>query len=202
MVAEAKRYCSNTELYQDPELAEGVDYGRRHRRHELFDDSLDQQPALARTTIIAPHGGGIETGTSELCLAVAGYHPATLEVTPPGDPTYDYWMFEGLRPANNDELHVTSTRCDDGTAVSFCAGSLNALALHGCRPDTVGLPPGSATVLVGGRNFSFKQYLLGGLRRPPAGRQGRRPLQGDQRRRPGQPTSSTAPCWAWAGTWS
>jgi hypothetical protein len=36
----------------------------------------------------------------------------------------------------------------------------NALALHGCRPDTVGLPPGSATVLVGGRNFSFKQYLL------------------------------------------
>jgi phage replication-related protein YjqB (UPF0714/DUF867 family) len=117
---------------------------------------------------------------------VAGYHPATLEVTPPGGPTYDYWMFEGLRPANNDELHVTSTRCDDGTAVSFCAGSLNALALHGYRPDTVGLPPGSATVLVGGRNFSFKQYLLGGLRRPPAGRQGRRPLQGDQRRRPGQ----------------
>ena len=39
MVAQAERYCSNTELYQDPELAEGVDYGRRHRRHELFDDS-------------------------------------------------------------------------------------------------------------------------------------------------------------------
>jgi hypothetical protein len=72
---------------------------------------------------------------------VAGYHPATLEVTPPGGPTYDYWMFEGLRPADNDELHVTSTRCDDGTAVSFCAGSLNALALHGCRPETAGLPP-------------------------------------------------------------
>ena len=160
MVAQAKRYCSNTELYQDPELAEGVDYGRRHRRHELFDDSLDQQPALARTTIIAPHGGGIETGTSELCLAVAGYQPATLEVTPPAGPTYDYWMFEGLRPADNDELHVTSTRCDDAAAVSFCAGSLNALALHGCRPVTVGLPETSETVLVGGRNFTFKQYLL------------------------------------------
>ena len=159
-MAQVKRYCTNTELYQDPTLAEGVDYGRRHRRHELFDDSLDQRGALARTTIIAPHGGGIETGTSELCLAMAGYHPATLEVTPPGGPTYDYWMFEGLRPADNDELHVTSTRCDDGTAVSFCAGSLNALALHGCRPETAGLPPGSKTVLVGGRNFTFKRYLL------------------------------------------
>jgi phage replication-related protein YjqB (UPF0714/DUF867 family) len=159
-VTQARRYCSNTDLYQDPALAEGVDYGRRHRRHELFDDSLDQRGAVSRTTIIAPHGGGIETGTSELCLAVAGYHPATLEVDPPGGPTYDYWMFEGLRPADNDELHVTSTRCDDGVAVSLCAGSLNALALHGCRPETAGLPPGSQTVLVGGRNFRIKRFLL------------------------------------------
>jgi phage replication-related protein YjqB (UPF0714/DUF867 family) len=33
---------------------------------------------LARTVILAPHGGGIEKGTSELCLAVAGYHPERL----------------------------------------------------------------------------------------------------------------------------
>ena len=57
-MAQVKRYCTNTELYQDPTLAEGVDYGRRHRRHELFDDSLDQLGALARTTIIAPTGAG------------------------------------------------------------------------------------------------------------------------------------------------
>jgi hypothetical protein len=103
-------------------------------------------------------------------------------------------MFEGLRPADNDELHVTSTRCDDGTAVSFCAGSLNALALHGCRPDTVGLPPGSATVLVGGRNFSFKQYLL----EASADRllDARDAAPSRRSTATTRPTSSTAPCWA------
>jgi len=40
-------------------------------------------------------------------------------------------MFEGLREQGNDALHVKSTGCDDGVAVSLCAGSLNALALHG-----------------------------------------------------------------------
>jgi phage replication-related protein YjqB (UPF0714/DUF867 family) len=153
-------YPSNTALYLDPDLVEGIDYGRRYRRHELFDDVLDQQGDLAKTTIIAPHGGGIEFGTSELCLAIAGYHPASLTVTPAAGVTYDYWMFEGLRASNNRQLHVTSTNCDDGVAVSLCAGSLNALALHGCTPSQAGLPAGAESVLVGGGNATFKQFLL------------------------------------------
>jgi phage replication-related protein YjqB (UPF0714/DUF867 family) len=59
--------------------------------------------------------------------------------------THDYWMFEGLRETGNDDLHVTSTGCDDGVAVSLCAGSLNALSLHGFEGST-------SEVLVGGRN--------------------------------------------------
>jgi len=150
------RYPSNMALYADPNLEEGVDYGRRYKRHEMADDSLSQQYAFAETAIVAPHGGGIEVGTSELCLAIAGYHPATLAMTPP---VYDYWMFEGLRPSNNDELHVTSTRCDDIVARSLCAGSLRALGIHGCTPGQAGLPPESQAVLVGGRDDTFKRYL-------------------------------------------
>src|SRR5215207_4035760 len=101
-------YPSNTALYADPGLVEGVDYARRSRRHERFDNQLTGGCAIARTTVIAPHGGGIEPGTSELCLAVAGYHPATLDATPPGGVTFDYWMFEGLRRTGNGDLHVTS----------------------------------------------------------------------------------------------
>ena len=71
-------YPSNSALYLDPNLVETVDYARRYRRHELFGDGLPQKCAVARTTVIAPHGGGIEFGTSELCLAIAGYDPATL----------------------------------------------------------------------------------------------------------------------------
>jgi phage replication-related protein YjqB (UPF0714/DUF867 family) len=154
----------NSELYANPNLAEGVDYARRHRRHERFDDSLARTCEVARTTILAPHGGGIEPGTSELCLAVAGYHPANLPITPPAGVTYDYWMFEGLRADDNDELHVTATGCDDGVAVSLCAGSLNALSLHGFKPEPE-LPADAQVVLVGGRNLALKELLLGALGR-------------------------------------
>jgi hypothetical protein len=126
-------YPSNTALYLDPNLVETVDYARRYRRQELFDDGLPHKCAVTKTTIIAPHGGGIEFGTSELCLAIAGYHPATLAVPPGTGVTYDYWMFEGLRAANNSQLHVTSTHCDDGVAVSLCAGALNACGVLGVR---------------------------------------------------------------------
>lgn len=153
-------YPSNTALYLDPNLVEGVDYGRRHRRHELFDHGLAHRCGVAKTTIIAPHGGGIEFGTSELCLAIAGYHPAGLELTPAIDVTYDYWMFEGLRASDNSELHVTSTNCDDGVAVSLCGGALNVLALHGCTTSQAELPDGAQAVLVGGRNAALKQHLL------------------------------------------
>jgi phage replication-related protein YjqB (UPF0714/DUF867 family) len=156
----ANTYQSNTELYQDPNLVETVDYARRWRRHGLVDHGLPRHRALPRTTIIAPHGGGIEFGTSELCLAIAGYHPATLAVIPEIGVTHDYWMFEGLRPGDNSELHVTSTGCDDGVAMSLCGGALNALALHGFRASQAGLADDARVVLVGGRNATLKQHLL------------------------------------------
>jgi phage replication-related protein YjqB (UPF0714/DUF867 family) len=153
-------FCTNTDLYRHPDFVEGRDYARRHRRHERFDDDPAQRVGPVKTAVIAPHGGGIEAGTSELCLAVAGYHPATLEVTPPGGVTYDYWMFEGIRPAGNAELHITSTGCDDGVALSLCGGALNALTLHGCTTSAAGQPAGEEVVLVGGRNQTLKVYLL------------------------------------------
>jgi phage replication-related protein YjqB (UPF0714/DUF867 family) len=153
-------YPSNTALYKDPNLVETVDYARRYRRQELFDDGLAQKCGINKTTIVAPHGGGIEFGTSELCLAVAGYHPATLAVTPGTGVTYDYWIFEGLRASDNSDLHVTSTHCDDGVALSLCAEALNVLALHGCTTSKAALPDDAEVALVGGLNATFKQRLL------------------------------------------
>ena len=156
-------YATNSELYADPNLAEGVDYARRHRRHERFDDTLARTDEVPKTTILAPHGGGIEPGTSELCLAVAGYHPANLPQVPPAAVTYDYWMFEGVRELGNAALHVRSTGCDDSVAVSLCAGSLNALSLHGFDPAPE-FPEDKRIVLVGGGNVALKELLLAGLR--------------------------------------
>jgi phage replication-related protein YjqB (UPF0714/DUF867 family) len=156
-------YGSNTELYADPSLVEGTDYGRRYRRQSVLDDSLATGRPLTKTVVLAPHGGGIETGTSELCLAIAGYHPATLAVTPAEGTVHDYWMFEGLRSSDNGALHVTSTHCDDGIARQLCAGALNAVSLHGCTTFQAGLPDGARAVLVGGLNTTLKRYLRDAL---------------------------------------
>lgn len=156
----ADLYDSNTDLYADPDLTEGVDYARRFRRHPLFDNSNPTALAFPRTAIIAPHGGGIEGGTSELCLAIAGYHPASLAATPPAGPTYDYWMFEGIRSSGNGELHVTASHCDDTPALSVAAGALNVVTLHGCTPGTAGLPSNAQAVAVGGRNAAFRAALI------------------------------------------
>ena len=155
-----KTFASNTELYADPRLTEGVDYSRRFRRHEWFDDDPAQRVGVQRTVILAPHGGGIESGTSELCVSIAGYHPADLTPTPVEGPLHDYWMFEGLRPSGNAELHVTSTGCDDHVARALAGGSLNAVGLHGCTTSDAGLPDDTRAVLVGGLNPTFKSHLL------------------------------------------
>ncbi|GAA2228581.1 MULTISPECIES: poly-gamma-glutamate hydrolase family protein [Kitasatospora] len=154
-------YASNTALYADIALVEGVDYRRRYRRHPIDDTGSSGRSALVRTAVIAPHGGGIEGGTSELCLAIAGYHPAEpASTTTAAGPLHDYWMFEGLRATGNSALHVTSTHCDDTIARSLCAGSLNVVSLHGCTPARAGLPAGAAVVLVGGLNATLRQHLM------------------------------------------
>ncbi|GIE76645.1 hypothetical protein Aph02nite_25950 [Actinoplanes philippinensis] len=150
-------YPSNTALYADPARTEGVHYARRFRRHAAFDDSDAPGDSFPDTAVIALHGGGIEPGTSELCLAVAGYHPAGGAT---GGPVHDYWMFEGLLSAGNGDLHVTSSHCDDPVALATVAGSRRAVSLHGCSTDAAGLPSGTAAVLVGGRDTTLKTALL------------------------------------------
>ncbi|GAA2790745.1 poly-gamma-glutamate hydrolase family protein [Crossiella cryophila] len=159
----ADKYPSNTALYADPDLVEGIDYARRYRRPERFDDDLRQRFPFPDTAILAPHGGGIEGGTSELCHAIGGYHPGTLEPTPADGPRYDLWMFEGIRPADNSELHVTSAHCDDPVARALAGGARRALGVHGCSPAQLGLPAGARAVLVGGRDDPLRQALLNRL---------------------------------------
>jgi phage replication-related protein YjqB (UPF0714/DUF867 family) len=154
--AAADDYGSNTELYEA--FTEGVDYARRFRRHGAFDDSEAPGDSFPDTAIVALHGGAIEPGTSELCLAIAGYHPAG-GVT--GGAVHDYWMFEGIMPSGNGRLHVTSVNCDDPVALATVGGSRRAVSLHGFAPAEADLPPGvTAAVLVGGLDLDLKAALL------------------------------------------
>jgi phage replication-related protein YjqB (UPF0714/DUF867 family) len=156
-VAVADVFAANSDLYRN--RTEGTDFGRRSRRNGVLDNDPTARGSVALSTVVAPHGGGIEPGTSELCVAIAGYHPATLVAT--GGPPYDYWMLEGLRSTNNSELHVTTTHCDDAMALSLCGGARTALSLHGC---TVAAANGMGEVLVGGRNTALRGLLIARLR--------------------------------------
>lgn len=148
--AYADEWGSNTELYAH--TIEGVDYARRYHRN-----------AEARTVILAPHGGGIEPGTSELCLAIAGFDPATL--TGVSGPRYDYWMFEGIRNEKNSALHITSTNCDDPVALSLVRSMEHAVGVHGCSPSAAGAGYGEEAVLVGGANALLRGFLVEELTR-------------------------------------
>ncbi|MFE3329284.1 poly-gamma-glutamate hydrolase family protein [Streptomyces sp. NPDC059176] len=158
--AAADGYASNTDLYTKLAGQEGTVFARRYRRHGMLDNSDGQTYPFNRTTIMALHGGAIEGGTSELCLAIAGYDPAEPAAAPQAGPVHDYWMFEGIDAADNGRLHVTSTNNDDRIALSMAAGSLNVLSLHGCKKEQAGASAGAPeAVVVGGLNTTFKTCL-------------------------------------------
>lgn len=68
--------------------------------------------------VIAPHGGGIEPGTSELAEAIAGID-------------LSFYAFDGLKRNGNGVLHITSSRFDEPKAVALVTGSPRVVALHG-----------------------------------------------------------------------
>ncbi|MYR19973.1 poly-gamma-glutamate hydrolase family protein [Streptomyces sp. SID6137] len=158
--AAADQYGSNTELYTRTADREGIDWVRRFRigaPAQVTDNGRATSGPLGSTAVIAPHGGGIEAGTSELCMAIAGYTPFEADTDPagaavPGEPQRDYWMFEAL--ANSAAQHVTSTHCDDPAALAVCTGNLYAVSLHGFDDTSV------KKVIVGGRDARLKRNLL------------------------------------------
>jgi phage replication-related protein YjqB (UPF0714/DUF867 family) len=92
--------------------------------------------------IIAPHGGGIEPGTSELATTIAAQD-------------YNLYCFEGLRKSDNRDLHVTSHRFDDPQALALAARSSIVVGIHGCK--------GANAILVGGRDVTLVAYLTQSL---------------------------------------
>jgi phage replication-related protein YjqB (UPF0714/DUF867 family) len=69
--------------------------------------------------IIAPHGGGIEPGTSELTIAIARFN-------------HSLYTFEGIKKSDNKTLHITSTQFDDPQLLKLLNSSKGTIAIHGC----------------------------------------------------------------------
>ncbi|UOQ65015.1 poly-gamma-glutamate hydrolase family protein [Hymenobacter volaticus] len=152
-------YCSMRQLYANE--TEGTNYTKEWYRHRWRYETSKNYPDENTTCIMAPHGGGIESGTTELALATAGFtdgfnnHPAASE-------TYDYFIFNGTNPTNqNGKLHVTASNFNDPAAIELVQRSVISLAFHGCtdeQPDeSTGI--GYKACLIGGRDENFKDVL-------------------------------------------
>jgi len=157
-------YQSMTELYQNE--VEGINFSkewfRQHWRYQTSKNYKEENEIF----IMAPHGGSIESGTTELALATAGFTTGfNGQLAAAG--SYDYFIFNGTNPGNlNGRLHVTSSQYDDVVALELVRNSLISLAFHGC---TDGQPaastgPGYKACLIGGRDEPFKQLLEERLR--------------------------------------
>jgi len=93
--------------------------------------------------ILAPHGGGIEIGTSQLAARIArGQH--------------NLFLFEGLRPPwQNRGLHITSHNFDHPRCLELVSRSLVTLAVHGCK--------GESQIYLGGLDDELKALLVARL---------------------------------------
>jgi phage replication-related protein YjqB (UPF0714/DUF867 family) len=92
-------------------------------------------------TVIAPHGGFIEAGTSELAHAIA-------------KDKFNLFDFQGLQREAPQDLHVTATRFRDPHLCELLRTSLAAVALHGMHDQS------TREIFLGGLNFQLKELVL------------------------------------------
>ena len=70
--------------------------------------------------IVAPHGGKIELGTTEITAAMA-------------QDIFSAYAFTGKKASDNSDLHITSTKFDEPMALALVSRSEYCVAIHGAQ---------------------------------------------------------------------
>ena len=96
--------------------------------------------------IVAPHGGTIEPGTSEITKKIASNR-------------FNYYSFESLRDYGPDyiSLHITSHLFDEPECVRWSKQHNWVVTIHGCNVQ-------SQKIYLGGLNHELKIYVKNSLR--------------------------------------
>jgi len=107
--------------------------------------SIALRRAQAPFAIVAPHGGGIEAGTSEIADAVASL-------------VHSFYAFKGLKGSNNHELHITSTHFDEPMCLTVIGASDVVVTVHGEHSEEDG-----EGVFMGGLDTALGDRIGGAL---------------------------------------
>ena len=89
--------------------------------------------------VMAPHGGGIEPGTTEIAEAIAGED-------------HTFYTFSGLKKKNNAILHITSNQFDEPIGLKIANSANIILTIHGCKEN-------ETIVFLGGRDQQLKDRI-------------------------------------------
>ncbi|MCX2983144.1 replication protein [Halieaceae bacterium IMCC14734] len=93
--------------------------------------------------LMAPHAGSIEPKTSEVVLAIAGEE-------------ISYYLFEGIKPCGNWDLHITSTNFDEPQAVRLAQNCQSVVTIHGEGSESI-------VAFLGGRNVVLRDSIANSL---------------------------------------
>jgi|WetSurMetagenome_2_1015567.scaffolds.fasta_scaffold493834_2 phage replication-related protein YjqB (UPF0714/DUF867 family) len=96
---------------------------QRHQR-EGIDYAVTLVDRHSDVTIVAPHGGKIESHTSDIAREIAGED-------------FNLYLFEGQRGDRNYALlHIASEQFNEPRCISLLAHSKLVVTIHGCDGDT------------------------------------------------------------------
>lgn len=129
-VAMADKYKTLEELRQSE--CNGTDYRLRY---------AERSSSIA---IVAPHGGEIEPATSEIAIAIAG-------------DDHSFYCFEGIKPGDNADLHITSTRFDEPACLDLLSRTAGVVTVHG-------LARLGQKTHVGGRHDALRDEICNALK--------------------------------------
>lgn len=99
------------------------------------------------TASIAIHGGAIEPGSSEVADQVAAAC------------RHNYYSLEGIKSANNSDLHITSTNYDEPLGIKLVVGSDFCFSFHGMVDQSAGV----AETYVGGLDTLNRDAVISAL---------------------------------------
>jgi phage replication-related protein YjqB (UPF0714/DUF867 family) len=94
--------------------------------------------------LMAPHGGGIEPGTTEIADALAGME-------------HSFYSFDGVKKRGNWNLHITSRQFDEPIGIDIAKNSQTIVTMHGCKEK-------EKTVYIGGRDKWLKEKVAKAIR--------------------------------------
>lgn len=126
-ISDAKTYHGYADLKKHQQL--GQDF-----------DVIVSPQSESRIAVIAPHGGKIERGTSNIARQIAKHD-------------FNLYLFEGKKPSNNYEtLHLTSHRFDEPQCLRLISKLPIVVAIHGCNGK-------EEKIYLGGRDDKTKVKL-------------------------------------------